>query len=157
MTKHVLQGPFLTRSSASRRGHIPPGLITHRPDLLRLGGRWLEEVYFAFQFDREGVRPEVGSVVQAMKRDHADQQIAEWLVAPNAELGFATPLDYLDCGGSVERVLDAAGDERTAPLSDSPEPSVPSDRGPQDHGSRGASHRRRVGRRSVAPRPLFGN
>lgn len=157
MTKHVLQGPFLTRDTASRRGHVPAGLITHRPDLLRLGGRWLQEVYFAFQFDREGVRADVGSVVQAMKRRHSDQAIAEWLVAPNPELGLVGPLDYLDGGGSVERVLEAAADKGPLPLTDSKSAPAPRDRGPQDHGTRGASPTHRKGRRRVTPRPLFGN
>ena len=46
----VLQGPFLTRAEAAVRAGVDAAHISHRPDLLRLDGRWLEEVYFAFQF-----------------------------------------------------------------------------------------------------------
>ncbi|MCP3973876.1 MAG: DUF2384 domain-containing protein [bacterium] len=92
-----------------------------------------------------------------MKRHHGDQAIAEWLVAPNTELGFATPLDHLDGGGSVERLLDAASEQGPEPLSESPRSGAPSDRGPQDHLSRGPSSKRGAGRRHMASRPLFGN
>lgn len=156
MTSHVLKGPFLTRAEAAKRGEVSTELITHRPDLLRLGGKWLQEVYFAFQFDPGGVRPGLGMVVQTLKGEYADQAIAEWLALPHPELGFASPLDFLNAGGTVERVLVAATDEGpTAPPRAAQVPAPPS-RGPEDHSSRGAVPGKRAGRH-LTRRPLFGN
>lgn len=107
MTERILKGPFLTRSEAARRGHIRRALLPHRPDLLHLGGEWLEEVYFAFQFDDHGVRPEIGLVVQELKKTYSDVAIADWLVRANPALNDSTPLGVL-AWGSTQRVLSAA-------------------------------------------------
>jgi len=126
MTTHVLQGPFLTRAQAARRAHVSPLLITHRPDLLRLGGTWLQEVYFAFQFDEHGVRPGIGQVVQGLKPRFDDIAIGGWLVRPNEELGLSSPLDWLGGGGDIDQVLAAAGKDgpeaRAVPEAD---PAIP--------------------------------
>jgi hypothetical protein len=100
----------LTRAQAARRARVPSGLVLHRPDLLRVEGRWLQEAYFAFQFDRQGVRPELGALVQDLKREYADIAIADWLVRPSQLLGYSTPLKYLRSGGAVDRVLAASAD-----------------------------------------------
>jgi hypothetical protein len=106
----ILQGPFLTRAQAARRARVPSGLVLHRPDLLRVEGRWLQEAYFAFQFDLQGVRPELGAVVQDLKREYPDIAIADWLVRPSQLLGYSTPLKYLKSGGAVEKVMAASVD-----------------------------------------------
>jgi len=110
VTGRILQGPFLTRAQAARRARVPSRLVRHRPDLLRVDGRWLQEAYFAFQFDRQGVRPELGAVVQDLKREYPDIAIADWLVRPSQLLGYSTPLKYLKGGGTVEKVLAASAD-----------------------------------------------
>lgn len=108
MNQHILQGPFLTRAEASRLSHVPDRFLAHRPDLLHIGGRWLPEVYFAFQFDEHGVRPEFAKVVQHLKEEYRDREICEWLATPQPELGFATPIGFLKGGGDPDLVLAAA-------------------------------------------------
>lgn len=108
MSDSVLQGPFLTRRQAADRAEVPETVLVHRPDLLKVGSRWLPEVYFAFQFDRNGVRRDLGSVVQILKRKRSDMEIATWLVRPNSAFDLASPLKYLNSGGSVDRVVAAA-------------------------------------------------
>lgn len=156
MTERILKGPFLTRAQAARRAGVPAQLIVHRPDLLRVEGRWLQEAYFAFQFDRDGVRPELGSVVHLMKRTHGDIEIADWLVRSNRSLDFSTPLKFLRSGGPVERVLAAADVE--GPISDAPlrEVRPRPDAGLPDVPGR-AAPRRRSGQRPVNRRPVFGS
>jgi hypothetical protein len=94
MAERILMGHFLTRAQAARRADVPPNEIVLRPDLLRIGGVWLEEVYFEFQFDRSGVRPNLASVVQQMRILFDDLTIADWLVRPNPVLSGTTPLRW---------------------------------------------------------------
>jgi hypothetical protein len=110
VTERVLQGPFLTRARAGRLAGVPGWVIAHRPDLLAIRSRWLQEAYFAFQFDDTGVRHDVGRVVQHLKGRVSDIDIADWLVRPNHALHGLTPLRYLGVHGGigVERVLLAA-------------------------------------------------
>ncbi len=108
MNQHILQGPFLTRDEASLRSHVPVRFLAHRPDLLHIGGRSLPEVYFAFQFDHHGVRPEFACVVEHLKKTYADREICEWLATPQPELGFATPISFLNGGGDPDLVIEAA-------------------------------------------------
>jgi hypothetical protein len=145
----------LTRAQAARRARVPPGLVLHRPDLLRVDGRWLQEAYFAFQFDRQGVRPELGAVVQDLKREYPDIAIADWLIRPSQLLGYSTPLKYLKSGGTVEKVLAASADSgpRLDEVAEArpetglahPPPDVPQE----------AATRRRS--RSTRHRPAFGS
>jgi hypothetical protein len=74
---------------------VEPASLISRSDLLQLGGRWLQEVYFAFQFDERGVREDVGGVVRSLREASDDKTIADWLVRPNAELGAASPLAWV--------------------------------------------------------------
>ena len=105
----MLLGHFLTRDDAARRAHIPPDEVAHRPDLLRIGGRWLEEVYFAFQFDEHGIRRDLGSLVVALRRDCTDIEIADWLARPNRMLDQLTPLRWASSGRDGNRLGVAAG------------------------------------------------
>ncbi|MCL1601681.1 MAG: DUF2384 domain-containing protein [Actinomycetia bacterium] len=82
--------------------------MVRRPDLLHIGGTWLEEVYFEFQFDELGIRSDLGSVVQTLRRSFDDLDIAEWLARPNEALAGATPLRRLSSGDSPERIARAA-------------------------------------------------
>jgi hypothetical protein len=75
---------------------------------LRLGGRFLEEVYCEFQFGPHGVLRDLGSVVRILRRDHDDEAVADWLTRPNESLGGLTPHDWLQAGDEVARVIDAA-------------------------------------------------
>mgnify|MGYP001820043467 CR=1 FL=1 len=130
---------------AAHRAGVSADVLTRRPDLLRFGGRRLEEVYFAFQFDEHGVRPDVGRVVQTLKATSDDVDIADWLVRPNRELGLSRPLDHLTCGGSAEHVIAVA---RTA----GPRPR-PTEVAVATPGSQPAAPRaRRAERRRLRPR-----
>ena len=104
MIARVLQGPFLTRGQAARRARVPALLLRHRRDLLQVAGRWLPEVYFAFQFDENGVRGELGPFVKDMKEKYSDIEIADWLIRRHRLLDGFSPLGYLDAGGEVGRL-----------------------------------------------------
>ena len=112
MTDHILIGHFLLRSEAAQRAGISKEELVRRPDLLHIGGTWLEEVYFEFQFDEFGIRRTLGSVVQQLRRNSDDLTIAEWLARPNEELGGATPLRMLLAGssnGQLARAVESVG------------------------------------------------
>ncbi len=81
---------------------------THRPDLLRIGGTHLEEVYFAFQFDGAGIRRDLGRVVQRLHRNHDDVTIADWLARPNPGLSLMSPLEWDRSRRDPSRLLEAA-------------------------------------------------
>jgi hypothetical protein len=104
----VLVGHFLTRNQVARRVGIAPWEVVHRPDLLRIGGTWLEEVYFAFQFDKAGVRQSLGMVVAHLRRVFDDEAIADWLIRPHSSLSTTAPLAWLASGGSPDRTIAAA-------------------------------------------------
>jgi hypothetical protein len=104
----VLVGHFLTRRQVARRVAIDSREVVQRPDLLRVGGTWLEEVYFAFQFDTSGVRQSLGMVVAHLRRAFDDESIADWLVRPHPDLSTTTPLAWLASGGSSEQVTTAS-------------------------------------------------
>lgn len=104
----VLVGHFLTRTQVARRVGIATTEVVDRPDLLRIGGTWLEEVYFAFQLDTSGVRQSLGTVVAHLRRVFDDEAIADWLVRPHPDLSTTTPLAWLASGGSSDRATAAA-------------------------------------------------
>lgn len=104
----MLVGHFLTRRQVARKLSIELGEVIDRPDLLRIGGTWLEEVYFAFQFDARTVRRSLGGVVAHLRREFVDESIADWLVRPHVTLGSVTPLAWLAAGGSGHQVIHAA-------------------------------------------------
>ncbi|MDH5372648.1 MAG: hypothetical protein OEX97_06860 [Acidimicrobiia bacterium] len=156
MTGRVLLGPFLTRAEAARRGGLSAMTIHHRPDLLRVGGRTFKEAYFAFQFDRGGVRRDVGSVVLTLRPHFDDVTIADWLVMRTPVLSGYSPLAWLIRGGDLEAVLRAASVPDSMPSS--------LEAGPEVEPSRSISPSRseRVGRtgrlsRPRIPRPITGH
>lgn len=104
----VFLGPFLTRAQAARRAGISARELVARPDLLRLGGIWLEEVYFEFQFDRPGIRRGLGDAVITLRGHLGDEAIADWLIRPNGMLGTETPLRWSEHGRDHGRLLNAA-------------------------------------------------
>ncbi len=108
MISTLLNGPFLTRAEAAARGGIDPRALAARQDVLRLPGRHLEETYFAFQFDRSGLRPEIAAIVGALAPDWDQLSIADWLVRPSQDLSALSPLTWLEAGRSPQAVLDAA-------------------------------------------------
>ena len=109
MTERVVLGPCLTRAQAARRAGIRRDEVPDRPDLLWLPG-WVEETYFAFQFDERGPIPDVGRVVLRMHGRFTGLEIADWLVRPNASLDGYTPLRWLETGHGVDPVLAAVSD-----------------------------------------------
>ena len=115
MTEHVVLGPCLTRAEAARRAGTNSAELRHRPDLVRLGGRWLQETYPAFQFDGRGVHPGLGRVVMAMRGRCTGIELADWLVRPNRLLDNASPLVWLRNGHGSDRVLAAASGPGSPP------------------------------------------
>lgn len=107
-TQRVLVGHFLTREEAAERAGISADEVVSRPDLLRLGGKWLEEVYFEFQFDEHGIRPDISDLVRDLHREYDDIEIADWLAHPNPELNGYTPLRWRAGGWDPRRISRAA-------------------------------------------------
>ena len=99
--------------------------VCRRPDLLRIGGRWLEETYFAFQFDHLGVRPDLGRLVMALREAAPDDEIAYWLVQPNRLLDGYSPLRWITSGHDLEQVRAVARRAGPAPDRAQPAPSLP--------------------------------
>lgn len=108
MSEHILVGHFLTRAQASRRSGIPPGQLVARPDVIHIGGTWLEEVYFAFQFGDHALRPDIASAVRILHSRYDDETIADWLARPNDELGLVTPLSWSAMGHDARRLARAS-------------------------------------------------
>jgi hypothetical protein len=107
MTERILIGHFLLRSDAARRAGVSAKELVQRPDLLRIGGAWLEEVYFEFQFDESGIRRALGSVVQTLRKEFDDLIVADWLVRPNEALTGATPLAAIAKGVKADHLAKA--------------------------------------------------
>ncbi|MCL1593706.1 MAG: hypothetical protein M3132_05065 [Actinomycetia bacterium] len=93
--EHVYIGHFLTRIEAARRLGVPSQDVSERDDLLRVGGTWLEEVYFEFQFTTLGFRDDLGRIVRELRRTFDDVTISDWLAQPNRLLRSASPLQWL--------------------------------------------------------------
>lgn len=109
MAGSVLMGPFLTRTEAARAAGVAPLDLVVRRDVLRIGGRSLEEVYFAFQFSKTGgVRSDVSSVVAQLAAEWDHLTIAHWMGRPNSKLDSMSPLAWLDGGREVAHVVKAA-------------------------------------------------
>jgi hypothetical protein len=111
VTDHILVGHFLLRSEAAQRAGLSTAELVQRPDLLRIGGVWLEEVYFEFQFDEYGIRENLGSVVRELRRSFSDLTIAEWLAIPNEVLAGATPLRRAATGTGTALLSRAATEQ----------------------------------------------
>lgn len=105
--EHVYIGHFLTRIEAARRLGVRPQEVRGRDDLLRVGGTWLEEVYFEFQFTKVGFRADLGRIVRGLRRTFDDVTISDWLARPNRQLSSASPLQWV-AGGLDTRVLSRA-------------------------------------------------
>jgi hypothetical protein len=103
----ILVGHFLTRTQAAHRAGIRPDELRRRPDLLRVGGTWLEEVYFEFQFDKSGIRPDLGGVVRTLHKTFDDLTIADWLARPNPQLHGKSPLQWARSGGNHHHLVEA--------------------------------------------------
>lgn len=108
MSEHILVGHFLTRAQASRRSGIPADQLVARPDVIHIGGTWLEEVYFAFQFGDHALRPDLASAVRILHSRFDDESIADWLARPNDELGLVTPLTWSAMGHDAHRLAVAS-------------------------------------------------
>ena len=119
MADHILIGHFLLRSEAAQRAGILKDELVQRPDLLRIGGIWLEEVYFEFQFDQSGIRRNLATIVGQLRGSYSDLAIAEWLARPNDVLGGATPLRSALAGAQAailsEAAVEAGPEKRSRP------------------------------------------
>ena len=79
MSDSVLMGPFLTRVEAARAAGMSPLDLVVRRDVLRIGGRSLEEVYFAFQFTSSGLRADVAGIGGIESRAILEKQLSSTL------------------------------------------------------------------------------
>ena len=79
MSSLILKGPFLDRATAARVSGIEARELRIRPDILKIGGRHLPEVYFGFQFDADGVRPDLAALVRRLRSDFDDEEIADYI------------------------------------------------------------------------------
>ena len=111
----ILQGPFLTRAQAGVRAGLPSRHISHRPDLLRAGGRTYKEAYFALQFDETGIRDDIGRIVLALRGRITDPAIADWLVRGSSALDGMSPLSWLNRGEDLRHLLLLASDVEAFP------------------------------------------
>lgn len=98
----------MSREMAARRAGVSCDEVRQRPDLLRIGGRWLPEVYFAFQFDDMGIKRDLGSVVLQLRRSYDDVEIADWLARPNRMLDRLSPLRWSASGRGGQKLGVAA-------------------------------------------------
>lgn len=98
----------MSRESAARRAGVTCDEVQQRPDLLRIGGQWLPEVYFAFQFDDMGIKRDLGSVVVQLRRNYDDVEIADWLARPNQALDQLSPLRWSSGGRHRQKLAEAA-------------------------------------------------
>jgi hypothetical protein len=108
VSEHILVGHFLTRAQAARRAGVSQDELAHRPDVLHVGGTWLPEVYFAFQFSDHGIRPDLATAVRILHKQYGDIDIADWLARPNHELGLITPLHWSAMGHDPHRLTAAS-------------------------------------------------
>ena len=157
MSDHVLVGPFLTRAQAARRAHLSREDTRHRPDLLRLGGQWLEETYFSFQFDGSGIQPDIAHAVQSLKALAGDEAIADWLVRPNRHLQHSAPLGLLRSGadhGRVVAVAEADFGAGSPPAGPAPSPAGDSPGKPEALDDRRPAQREDLGLAPPAGRQL---
>ena len=125
MTERILMGPFLTRAEVARRAGVSADEIRHRPDLMHVGGETYKEAYFAFQFDRKGIRDDVGRLVLALRGRIDDSTIADWLIRSNPVLNSVSPLSWLNRGGDAATLIAVTRDSNSPVLGDTAPRSVP--------------------------------
>jgi hypothetical protein len=104
----TLVGPFWTRAETAGYLGIEPGELLGRRDVLRIGGRWLEETYPALQFDGHDVIPAVAAIVELLRDAAAGAIIADWLCRPNPALGSLAPIAWCRSGGNTRTLLQVA-------------------------------------------------
>jgi hypothetical protein len=104
MTEYIHLGHCLTRHEAARRAGIPAMELALRPDLLRIRGHWLGEVYYAFQFNHRGIRPDLADVVRSLHDRFNDLVIADWLARPSDRLDGLSPIRWVETGGDLGRL-----------------------------------------------------
>ena len=154
----ILQGPFLTRSEAARGAGLSASDVSHRPDLLRAGGRTYREAYFALQFDEMGIRDDIGRIVLALRGKMTDAAIADWLVRGSAALDGMSPLSWLNRGGDLGHLLALASEAAPSiskAKSDSATPPVIATARPGGRWNAASEHRRpRVRLRPPLPTSL---
>ena len=103
----VLLGPFWTRRRVQRHLHRPADGVTSDLALLRLTSPiGLGEVYPAFQFDDDGVRPDAAMLNLLLHRRVDDLRACDWYAEALPRLGHLSPLDWLLLGGEYEQLLD---------------------------------------------------
>lgn len=140
MPERIHLGHSLTRLQAARRAGIPAEQLALRPDLLRIRGRWLGEVYYEFQFGEHGIRPDLADVVRSLHDQFDDMTIADWMARPNERLDGRTPVRWSTSGGDRAQLMQAA--QSAGPVTAREAPAPPS---VQTSGPGPVTPRRRTG------------
>jgi hypothetical protein len=103
----LLVGHSWTRAQVAGHMAISPGAVASHPHLLRLEGPLCyDAAYPCLQFDDHGVRLDIAVIGMLARRRVPADEVCNWLVRPNPDLGGASPLTWLDLVGSVMPVLE---------------------------------------------------
>ena len=106
----TLSGHHWTRDFAAQHLGVQPSTLASRSDLLKIGGRWLEEVYPTVQFAPEGLNEGVAGIVGHLSDDLDPSCVCDWLGRPNVKLSGSTPIEWVDSGRPLAKVLEAVPD-----------------------------------------------
>ena len=101
----VLLGPFLTHRQVAHRLDTADRAFRSSSALLRITSPiGLAEVYPAFQFRSDGVRPDISTLNRLLHHRVDDLRACDWYVEPLESLGYRSPLAWLDAGRDLEDV-----------------------------------------------------
>lgn len=103
----LLVGHSWTRRSVARHIGATPAEVVANPHLLRIDSPVsYEEAYPAFQFDEQGIRVDVAVTGLLIRRRVPDDLACDWFFRPNPAASGASPLAWLDNGGTLDRLLE---------------------------------------------------
>lgn len=110
MSGFTVSGHHWTRGFTAQHLGVAPATLASRSDLLRIGGRWLEEVYPDIQFSADGVNENVTGIVSCLSDDLDASMVCDWLMRPSVKLSGATPVEWIDSGRPIAKVLETVPD-----------------------------------------------
>ena len=106
----ILSGHHWTRDFAAQHLGVQPSTLASRSDLLKIGGRWLEEVYPTVQFAPDGLNESVTGIVARLSDDLDPSCVCDWLARPNSKLSGSTPVEWVTAGRPLATVFEAVPD-----------------------------------------------
>jgi len=112
----VLVGPMLTLARFAIRIGRSAHWVADQSHLLRIAGPISAgPAYPSFLLDGSTLRLDLCFMGLLLRRRMTDLEGCDWLVRPNPDLGSASPLQWLDSGGGLDRLIDLLPDP-TKPL-----------------------------------------